>query len=197
MVNHQVICMGATSSGKTTLLNILENKKSNATVEGSQRVLIKTLPTVGINHFYINRDIIRNKSAVELKEYGGQLAPLWTTYLRQQRSKNILYLVDCADLAKLPETSIHLVEVLEQIAKCPSRLLLVYTKIDLLTPDGSDFFGDCVPFENKRLSEYRQLLRIHHLKTFCPSVDICEVAFSAINGQGLPFISHWLQKLGP
>ena len=177
------------------MLNILENKKSNATVEGSRRLLSKTLPTVGINHFDINLDKFKAKHLIELKEYGGQLAPLWTTYLRQHKSRNILYLVDCADLTKLPEASVHLVEVLEQINNCPARLLIVYTKIDLLTPDGSDFVGDCAPFDNRRLSEYRQLLRIHHLKTFCTAVDICEVAFSAVNGQGLPIISHWLQSL--
>jgi len=201
MVNHQVICMGSTNCGKTTLLKILENNdgKQTGTIEGSTRVLIKTLPTIGVNHFDIVLRNLRSEIRLTVKEYGGVLAPLWTTYLKQQnlRTTSILYMVDCSDPTKLPETSVHLIDILRELTlrQCPCKVLIVYSKIDLLSPSGSDFVGDCAPFDNRTVNECRQLLRIHHLKTFCrPNVSISEALFSAVNGQGLPFITYWLQN---
>ena len=108
MVNHQVICMGSANCGKTTLLKILENNdgKQTGTIEGSTRVLIKTLPTIGVNHFDIVLRNLRSEIRLTIKEYGGVLAPLWTTYLKQLnlRTTSILYMVDCSDPTKLPET---------------------------------------------------------------------------------------------
>ena len=163
-------------------------------------MLAKTIPTIGVNHF----DIVLNKTKVKkelsIKEYGGQLAPLWTTYLNQQAPGfSLIYLVDAADSSKVAETSVHLIETLEQLTKRQNRkhikVLIVYSKIDLLSPDGSDFVGDRPPCDSKRVSEYRQLLRVHHLKTFCPNIQVCEVLYSAMNGQGLPFILHWILNL--
>ena len=97
MVHHQVICMGSANCGKTTLLKILDNDgKQTGTIEGSKRVLIKTLPTIGVNHFDIVLRNLRSEIRLTVKEYGGVLAPLWTTYLKQQnlRTTSILYMVD-------------------------------------------------------------------------------------------------------
>ena len=192
--------MSSVLAGKTTLLNILQNRpQTNGTVNKSNRVLSKTIPTIGVNHYDIVLNKVKgNKAELSLKEYGGQLAPLWTTYLKQQQPPfSLIYLVDAADISKVSETSVHLIETLEQltVTKNQIKLLIVYSKTDLLSPDGSDFLGDRPPFDNRRISEYRQLLRVHHLKTFCPNIQVCEVLFSAINCLGLPFILHWLNGL--
>ena len=95
------------------------------------------------------------------------------------------------------KTSVHLIDIFRELTlrQCPCKVLIVYSKIDLLSPSGSDFVGDCAPFDNRTVNECRQLLRIHHLKTFCrPNVSISEALFSAVNGQGLPFITYWLQN---
>ena len=116
--------MSSVLAGKTTLLNILQNRpQTNGTVNKSNRVLSKTIPTIGVNHYDIVLNKVKgNKAELSLKEYGGQLAPLWTTYLKQQQPPfSLIYLVDAADISKVSETSVHLVETLQQLTVTKSN----------------------------------------------------------------------------
>lgn len=217
MVSAEVVCLGPTGSGKTTLLSILQNKLENGTFQSEDstdqttvntHLLGKSIPTIGANNFvihthrvqsYLVKPVVKDSSVVDVKEYGGELAPNWTSYLKRYSKLNLIYVIDCSDATKIGETAVHLVDIVEQAGKqqSVSNLLIVYSKIDRLKigSAGSDFDGDCVQFDRKRLTEYRQLLRIQQLKAFAPRVDIFEVEYSAVNGQGLPEIRLWLQNL--
>ena len=200
----QVVCVGPTGSGKTSLLNTLQNKAENATVAQDTTLVAKTIPTVGANHFTsVKLDLPQSylkskaKQGLQVTEYGGQLAPLWTTYLRRHAGPlALIFVADCSDVSRIAETAVHLVELLESTDRPFKSVLIVYSKIDLLKTDGGEFKGDRVRFDRKRLNEFRQLLRIRQIKSFYGAkLDLNEVEYSAVNGQGLAEIRYWLHNL--
>ena len=104
-----LVCLGAISAGKTTLLKKIQNQNSakvEVDVDEESGLPFQPLPTVGINHFNINLATTedqfqntlppkncfslcigspkshQNNSKVEVKEFGGELTPAWKSYLQ-------------------------------------------------------------------------------------------------------------------
>lgn len=131
---------------------------------------------------------------IELKELGGQIAPLWQSIISsstleglREKSRCLIYLVDASNSpAYLSEAAIHLIELLHylQTTKKQSRVLIVYSKVDLIHLEKS-----C----ERILSNIKQLLRISYLKKwYSKDITIREIEYSAVTGQGVEKIRYWL-----
>lgn len=131
---------------------------------------------------------------IELKELGGQIAPLWKSMISsttveslREKSRCLIFLVDASNTpAYLSEAAVHLIELLNylQTTKKHSRVLIVYSKVDLIHLEES-----C----ERILSNIKQLLRISYLKTwYSKDITIKEIEYSAVTGQGVEKIRYWL-----
>lgn len=94
-----IICLGPVGSGKTFLLKCLQNAESidNTTT---------AVPTVGTNLFNINSE---GKCYV-IRELGGSMAPLWSTYFRNVTE--VIYVVDASNLCQISAAGVLLYTVL-------------------------------------------------------------------------------------
>lgn len=131
---------------------------------------------------------------IQLKELGGQIAPLWKSMISsttveslREKSRCLIFLVDASNTpAYLSEAAVHLIELLNylQTTKKHSRVLIVYSKVDLIHLEES-----C----ERILSNIKQLLRISYLKTwYSKDITIKEIEYSAVTGQGVEKIRYWL-----
>ena len=122
------------------------------------------------------------------------VAPLWKSFLTNpeeaknpEKSRCVLFLVDASIVAgSISETGVHLIDSLNsfQQAKKQSRVLIVYSKIDLIEPSES---------RQRTLVDIKQILRIDQLrKWYKKYVVLTEVEYSAITGQGINKIRYWL-----
>ena len=182
-----VVCLGAIGAGKTTLLNKLQNKHFNEIKEDSG-LPVEPLATVGINHFDIDltsdfdhstvsdssknncfsfkfrSSFSTNKCIVEIKEFGGSLAPAWKSYLQgllkeHYDKSGVLYIVDVSNASRFAEVGVHLIEtvqIFETLRKTSSRVLIVFSKVDLLDSTS----------KTKILNEARLLLRLDYLSRY-------------------------------
>jgi len=139
----------------------------------------------------VNSDRI---DAIELRELGGEIAPLWKSMIANsdsaslnEKSKCLMFLVDASNSAAyLSESAIHLIETLNylQTTKKHARVLIIYSKVDIIVPKEY-----CL----KVISNIKQLLRTSYLKNwYNKDITIREVEYSAVTGQGIDDISYWL-----
>ena len=121
-------------------------------------------------------------------------APLWKSMISsttveslREKSRCLIFLVDASNTpAYLSEAAVHLIELLNylQTTKKHSRVLIVYSKVDLIHLEES-----C----ERILSNIKQLLRISYLKTwYSKDITIKEIEYSAVTGQGVEKIRYWL-----
>ena len=171
-----VLCLGAADSGKTTLLRRLQTRlqEKSAGKEGDE-IPVPLQPTTGVSHYNFqfsnqneassevgcfNWQLSPSKSKqVLIKEFGGSLAPAWIGYLRSSLSgsdttKGVLFAIDLSNPAKLAESGVHLVEVLQFVKTVGGEIkfLILFTKADLVNN------------LEKSLRETRALLRLDLLE---------------------------------
>lgn len=196
-----ITVVGSTATGKTTLLQTLEQKS---------RPEEDPVSTVGINHFRVSfcddsQPPVKSKSKcfprsnskvepsnfVDIRELGGALAPNWESYIKTTfkpttKEASLVYLIDASNPQSISEAGIHLVDCLSwyENAKIRTGVLIVYSKVDLLMKDRYD----------KTLIELKALLRISYLRGWCMHCTIQEVEYSAVTGQGLGLIDEWLES---
>jgi len=120
-----VVCVGGPGSGKTLLLKLLVDKNFN-----KDNVIV---PTVGVN-LYTKEFKLKNKKkiSVQIRELGGELAPLWTDYLNQETC--LVFVIDTQNLGQLGLVGVKLLECISQLEKNSNtfnqvgRLCVVWTK---------------------------------------------------------------------
>ena len=119
--------------------------------------------------------------------------PLWYSMIKnssasdqKEKSKCVIFVIDASNSpAFLAETAVHFIEVLNYLksTKKPGRVLIVYSKIDIIPKDSSA----------KVITNIKQLLRINHIKHwYAKEITIREVEYSAVTGQGIDKIRYWL-----
>ena len=90
-----VICVGGQGAGKTLLLSLLRDRSFD---RDSQLV-----STVGVNifSFRLEQSVSgkRKKETVDIRELGGQLAPVWTDYIKRESS--VIFVVDSSNLGQV------------------------------------------------------------------------------------------------
>ena len=98
-----------------------------------------------------------------------------------------MFLVDASSLsASLSEAAVHLIDILSylQTTKKQARVLIIYSKVDIIEPKES-----CP----RIISNIKQLLRTSYLKQwYSKCITIREVEYSAVTGQGIEKIGYWL-----
>jgi hypothetical protein len=218
-----VVCAGAIAAGKTELLNNLKkfNDDDSTNQDSESGLPFEPLPTVGINHFNIDVTLEEDhtsrsngtfanrclpllvgerrklKHCVSVREFGGELAPAWLTYIKGATSGNgaertskhgLMFLVDVSNCARLAEAGVHLIEILSwyEKAKLRARVLVIFSKIDLLCE-----------VRERILCESKALLRLDYLINWCQHCCIEHVDYSAKTGEGLETIFHWLRAFHP
>ncbi len=204
------LCFGVVGSGKTTLLKKLKDiDEKEDEEEGSK----EPLPTVGINHFSVQitdqqkapkpssclarlKDTFHHKEAkfLPIREFGGALAPAWLNYLRSTYDdsssdvvKGVIFVIDLSNSAKFSEIGVHIVDIVGFLEKkkAPTRVLIVFTKIDLVEESCKE----------KVLNEARNLLRLDYLSNWCQVCHFEQVEFSAVDNFGFWSICEWCQSL--
>ena len=131
---------------------------------------------------------------VDIKEFGGELMPAWKSYLRGLLEKHydksgVLYVVDITNSSQIAQIGVHLIETVqsfEKLRKTSTRILIVFSKTDLLDACS----------RNKVLNEFKNLLRLEHLSNWCKFCSIEATEFSAVTEEGLPRIVLWLRNFG-
>ena len=158
-----VLCLGAVEAGKTTFLRRLQalQKRSD---RSDEELPLQLQPTTGISHYafqFVTPNERRDSSSVEvgclnwqfskssgsnqllIKEFGGSLAPAWIGYLQSTLAaassdhiKAVLFAIDLSNPAKLAESGVHLVEVLQFVKTADKegriKFLILFTKADLV-----------------------------------------------------------------
>jgi hypothetical protein len=188
--------VGTVSVGKTLLLKKLSSTDGE---EDFHDLIAGTLPTVGVNHFEIDIGFAptlkqrkkKGNRKVSVKELGGELAQNWSLYLKQvdkNASLNLIFVIDLNNPSAVPEVVYHLVnclQLLQDRSPTDSSLLLVYSKVDLLTGYKS---------AEVEVTKFQSLLRLEELKRWYKDIDISEVSYSLFTEQGIPYIIDWIRR---
>ena len=90
-----VICVGGQGAGKTLLLSLLRDRTFDKDTQ--------LVSTVGVNIFRLELSIQgkRKKETVDVRELGGQLAPVWTDYIKRESS--VIFVVDSSNLGQVSD----------------------------------------------------------------------------------------------
>lgn len=188
------LCVGPRNSGKTLLLNSLQNP-------GSVNFTTHSVNTVGTNIYTIHYNLpaTLKKSAkrqIDIRELGGEMAVMWKNYYTEDVAK-IIFVVDtsnlcqisCAGTYKLKQLEIKLniafivgvllYSILSEPKLKKMKLLLVLTKMDYA-------------YRQMR-NEALLMLQIEMLKKQVKhSITIVEA--SSITLEGMDQIIEWLFK---
>jgi len=119
-----VICVGGVGAGKTLLLSALCQPASFSPDSA-------IVPTVGVNIFTLHT---RHRKSVNIRELGGALSPVWSTYLSQESC--LIFVIDSSDLSSSGLVASKLcdcIALLETNAVRDNkvgRLCLVWSKLD-------------------------------------------------------------------
>lgn len=203
-----VICAGTQGSGKTVLCqklakcdrDFIQPNKSDLYVIEDEGFELKTLPTVGVNHYQVDVSLIRSgkkkkkksdsSEIVVVRELGGELACAWTSYIQSDR--DLIFLIDLSDLISTSSACIHLIKLLEHLAIAESNekahVLIIYSKTDRLSSKSE---------LETRLVQIRSLLRLTYFKAWYESrVAIEELQYSAIDSPigGVAYVKNWLRN---
>ena len=159
-----VLCLGAVEAGKTTFLRRLQAIQKQKSGRSDEELPLQLQPTTGISHyaFQFKTAKERRDSSLEvsclnwqfsksssgpnqllIKEFGGSLAPAWIGYLQSTLAaassdniKAVLFAIDLSNPAKLAESGVHLVEVLQFVKTADKeghiKFLILFTKADLV-----------------------------------------------------------------
>lgn len=172
-----IFCIGPTGCGKTSLLECICKESYDPDQE--------TVPSVGVNIFNLKlKKAIHKQKSIVIRELGGALCPVWSSYLR--RELFLIFLIDPSNPGQLPQAVIHLAETLELLEQNsrdlekPAHLLIVYSKSDLVS--------------GNQLSSYQRVSRLNQLIT-ASSVNVSTVKFSSKTKEGFDDIISWIKRI--
>ncbi|KAL4713561.1 hypothetical protein ACJJTC_006149 [Scirpophaga incertulas] len=117
-----VLCLGPKGSGKTTLLKKLQG------AEGIDNTY-SPVPTVGTNIYDVPCLTKQGrKTTVCIREVGGEMAPLWGSYL--DGIEKVIFVVDTSNLCQISEAAVLLYTLLAEPRLKNSKFILVLSKMD-------------------------------------------------------------------
>lgn len=177
--------IGASNSGKTSLLyrlkwlsrNLVHLNKDKTEIE--LPVLPATLPTVGTN---IETLAFSNAegtapSAIQLREKGGAMAPVWASYYGDAAC--FLYVIDSSDPHRLSESTVLLLEVLGH-PKMQGKLgAVLFNKNDV---KGALPFGDI-----------SAIMRLDDVLS-SSSINLSVFHTSAVTNDGVSEVLQWIES---
>ena len=120
-----VICVGGRGAGKTLLLSLLRDRSFNP-----DSALVST---VGVNIFRLEISVNKKKKEIlDIRELGGQLAPVWGDYIKSENS--VIFVVDSSNLGQVSLVAVKLVQCLRSLEQRSAesnqvcRLCIVWTR---------------------------------------------------------------------
>lgn len=177
-----VICIGARGAGKTVLLKALCDQE-NFSLDKF------VLPTVGVNIFRypLPKSVGkgRKQASLDIRELGGELAPIWQSYLSKETK--VIFVINTQALSQVALVGVKLTECLSQLEQNLTSLnqlaslCLVWTKLDRVVSGETE----------QVIDQLRRLLRLGEL-THHSLVNITEVQFNVSTGTGLVDLEAWL-----
>ncbi|XP_068192561.1 ADP-ribosylation factor-like protein 16 [Antennarius striatus] len=171
--NDVCLVLGATSVGKTLLLKRLQRISLHGFDELGEPP--STLPTVGTN---LTDLTLKRKKKVTLRELGGCMGPIWSSYFRDCSS--VIFMVDSVNIAQISSSCIQLLSVLSAEPLFSVSVLILFNKRDM----------PCT----MSLIEIKSLFRMDDIIASAPQ-PITTLEVSARSGQGLQDVLSWLESI--
>ncbi|KAF6039433.1 ARL16 [Bugula neritina] len=169
-----ILLVGSTSSGKTLFAKQLQEYVTKGSVLPESDILT-TIPTVGTNMSTLQ---ISRKDAVDIRELGGSMAPIWRKYYKNADS--VVFLVDKSNPQQLSAASILLFDMLTDHLLTDVPFLVVWNKIDSRNCMSSGYI--------------KNILDLDLIKNYA-SQKIDSVECSSVTGEGFGSIVTWLKQL--
>ncbi|XP_071797003.1 ADP-ribosylation factor-like protein 16 [Asterias amurensis] len=165
------LLIGMTGVGKTMLLKRLQNYTSKGSFTDAEDNP-PTIPTVGTNLMNVT---IGRKTEVTVRELGGAMAPIWSSYFSD--CSVLIFMIDASCPTQISASCIQLLNTLTSDKMQKVNVLILLNKVDL-------------PL-SMSLGELRYLLRLEDVVSTAPQ-PITVLEISAKDGQGLSEVIKWL-----
>lgn len=182
----ECLVLGAEGTGKTLLLKKLVSKtsetnksrrgatSSNTYSKPSCDGILSTIPTVGTNIEDLKVD---KKFSCKLREYGGSMAPLWSS--AYSRCNVVVFVVDAGNSTQISASTMLLLDVLTAKALERKPLLIFFNKMDSQA--------------GMSLVEMKSVMRLSDLiRNATQTVRV--VQGSCATGEGLDSILEWIME---
>lgn len=131
-----------------------------------------TIPTVGTYLEHLN---ISKTNSCTLREYGGSMAPLWSSAYKN--SKMVIYVVDSSNCTQISASTMLLLDVLADKALERTPVLIFFNKTD--------------SHSNMSLVELKSVMRIENIVEHA-SQSMCVLHGSCLSGEGLGDVLRWI-----
>ncbi|KAK9869239.1 hypothetical protein WA026_002990 [Henosepilachna vigintioctopunctata] len=115
-----ILCLGPKGSGKTLLLQKLQNVDNVDTTTTS-------VPTVGTNIYNVKI----NELILQVREVGGSMAPLWHKYFDGVRK--VIYVIDASNLCQISGAGVLLYTILAHPSMTNCKVVLLCICVVLLS----------------------------------------------------------------
>ncbi|XP_063706995.1 ADP-ribosylation factor-like protein 16 [Culicoides brevitarsis] len=173
-----ILCLGPKGSGKTLLLNALQDPDSvNDTTH--------SISTIGTNIFTIKLPVKETegkkktnaKQYVQIRELGGTMAPMWKNYYDDV--EKIMYVIDTSNLCQISAAGVLLYSILSEPRLQHVKIIIILTKMD---------------FSYRQMrNEALLMMQMRELeKQVSQKLTIMQA--SAISNEGIDEIFDWLAK---
>ncbi|ELK12246.1 ADP-ribosylation factor-like protein 16 [Pteropus alecto] len=129
-------------------------------------------------------DIVAHKK-ITIRELGGCMAPIWSSYYGNCRS--LLFMIDASDPTQLSASCAHLLGLLSADPLAEASVLILFNKMY-----GARFSGSSDLPCFMTIEEMKSLLRLPDIIA-CAKQNITTAEISARKGTGLPDVLRWLQ----
>lgn len=133
-------------------------------------------------HFSITRAKVSKGEPEEkamVREVGGAMAPIWSSFVESGKTKAVLYVVDTSSPETIAASTVQLVELLSHPSLESISVLLVFSKLDLKS--------------SRQYHELRNLMRLDQLIA-CGNHDLTEVTFDLKKRDKLGEIFEWCMR---
>ena len=85
---------------------------------------------------------------VTVREIGGTMAPIWSSFVESGRVSAVMYVVDASSPETIGTATIHLVELLAHPSLDGTSVLIVFSKADLQSPRNMQELKSIIRFDN-------------------------------------------------
>ena len=203
-----ILCVGSTGCGKSSLLKLLQQKSQSEYIKATAGkedpnankpnpdlppdYIPSTISTVGTDLITLpakpkgkssgGNQVTTPQEVVVIREVGGCMAPIWSSYVEPGRTNAIMYVVDASCPEKIATATIHLVELLNHGAMANTApVMIIFSKSDLKSA--------------RSVTEIQYLMRLDHILRQGLNVQLIEhTTFNVVTKENMDKIYEWCMK---
>ena len=177
------LVVGPQGAGKSLLLKKLKalngklpSRRCSRDHAGSacDREILATIPTVGAT---VEELKLTPKVTCTLKEYGGCMAPVWSTAYAD--SDVVIYVIDASNCTQVSTATVLLLEALGERELREKPFLIFFNKLDCECP--------------MSLVELQSVMRMGDIRSHATQ-PVSVVEGNCATGQALPAVLQWLEQ---